>query len=82
MTQPKGEVAEREARLLEAEGLTLDAFERGKGETQGGRRPYRIALGNAELAVLSGADYRVAFELPPGSYATVVLDELIKGNTG
>jgi tRNA pseudouridine13 synthase len=77
MTAAQGGVAEAERRLLEAEGVTLSDFQRGRGETQGARRPYRLPL--RELSVTrEGDDVRVAFELPRGSYATVVLDEVMK----
>jgi tRNA pseudouridine13 synthase len=71
-----GEPAAREARLLEAAGLTLPDFERGGGEAEGTRRAARLRV----LPVLAEAadGYRVTFELPRGSYATVVMRELMK----
>jgi len=77
MTAAAGEVAALEARLLEEEGVTLDDFRRGGGETEGGRRPYRVRLGAAELAP-EGEDLWLTFELPRGAYATEVLHELLK----
>ena len=70
-------VAEAEAKLLVDEGVTLDDFRRGGDETQGGRRPYRVRLGNPSLEV-DGEDLVLTFELPKGSYATEVLHELLK----
>lgn len=75
---PAGAVAEREARLLAAEGLTQEMLRAGKGETMGARRAYAVPVSELELA-RDGADLVVAFSLPPGSYATVLLDELMKG---
>lgn len=77
MTAAAHAVAEAEARLLADEGVTLEDFRRGGDETQGGRRPYRVRLGNPSLEV-EGEDLVLTFELPKGSYATEVLHELLK----
>jgi tRNA pseudouridine13 synthase len=77
MTAAAHAVAEAEAKLLADEGVTLDDFKRGGDETQGGRRPYRVRLGNPSLEV-DGEDLMLTFELPKGSYATEVLHELLK----
>jgi tRNA pseudouridine13 synthase len=68
---------EREARLLAAEGITLSAFARGGGEAEGTRRAARVRV-NASIEP-AGDGYRASFELPKGSYATVVMGELMKG---
>lgn len=72
-----GEAAEREARLLSGEGVALDDFRRGGGEAEGTRRAARLPV-TLELEPVEGG-YRAAFELPKGSYATVVIGELTKG---
>lgn len=77
MTRAEGAVAEAEARLLEEEGLAFEDFRRGKTETQGARRHYRVKLDQLELEV-EGADLRLSFTLPAGSYATVVVREVCK----
>ncbi len=77
MTAAAGEVAAAEGALLSAEGLKLEVFERGRGETEGARRPYRVPLGQVEQ-VREGEDLKLAFSLPRGSYATVVLRELCR----
>jgi len=77
MTKASGGVAAREDALLQAEGLTLEDLRRGKGETEGGRRPYRIPLTEAQLT-RDGSDLVLDVVLPKGSYATVVLRELLK----
>ncbi|QRK08139.1 tRNA pseudouridine(13) synthase TruD [Archangium violaceum] len=77
MTSAAHAVAEAEAKLLADEGVTLDDFRRGGDETQGGRRPYRVRLGNPSLEV-EGEDLVLTFELPKGAYATEVLHELLK----
>jgi tRNA pseudouridine13 synthase len=77
MTPAAHGVAEAEAALLVEEGMTLSDFQRGGGETEGTRRPYRVRLGNLELTP-EGEDLVLAFELPRGAYATEVLAELLK----
>jgi tRNA pseudouridine13 synthase len=71
------EALAREERILRAEGMTLAAFARGGGEAEGTRRAARLP---AEVALEPRPDGYVArFELPKGSYATVVMRELVKG---
>jgi tRNA pseudouridine13 synthase len=69
------EAAAREAAAIEALGLTPDAL-RGIGRfAPGTRRVARIVPADLELTP-DGPDLIVAFTLPSGSYATVVLGEL------
>lgn len=81
MLLAQGEVAEAEALILRDEGLTAASFERGGKLTQGARRHYRVPLA-ALSAQLDGEDLVACFELPSGSYATVVLRELQKPTCG
>ncbi|MGC3996587.1 MAG: tRNA pseudouridine(13) synthase TruD [Anaeromyxobacter sp.] len=71
-----GEALAREERLLSAEGITLQTFARGGGEAEGTRRAARLAVA-PELSDLPDG-YLARFELPKGSYATVVMRELMK----
>jgi tRNA pseudouridine13 synthase len=80
-----GEPARREERLLAAEGMTLAAFARGGGEAEGTRRAARLPVA-VEIEPCGGGEagasdpgYVARFDLPKGSYATVVLRELTKG---
>jgi tRNA pseudouridine13 synthase len=75
---PTGVVAEREAQLLALEGLPEGALRSGRGETEGARRPYAVSPGQVEASV-EGTDMWLGFSLPKGSYATVLLDEVVKG---
>ena len=78
MTLPAGAQREREERLLAAEGLTLEQFELPGGlRMDGERRPYRVPLGEPVLEQ-EGNDLLLSFSLPKGSYATTVLDEIMK----
>ena len=76
MTQPLGEAAEVEAEVLAADGVTLETFEAGGDETRGTRRFLRIPLEVRHETAPEGV--RLAFALPAGSYATVVVRELLK----
>jgi tRNA pseudouridine13 synthase len=74
------EALAREERVLAEEGIGLDAFARGGGEAEGTRRAARLPV---RATVTDEADgYRADFELPKGSYATVLLRELMKGEAG
>ena len=68
----------REERILAAEGIALADFARGGGEAEGTRRAARLHV----EAVVEPLDdgYRATFELPKGSYATVVMRELTKAD--
>ncbi len=72
-----GEALAREERVLAADGMTLAAFARGGGEAEGTRRAARLRV-EVRLEPLEDG-YRADFELPKGSYATVVMGELVKG---
>jgi tRNA pseudouridine13 synthase len=78
MARPTGEVGALEEAVLAASGLTRDDFKRGGDETQGTRRPLRVRLEDAS-AERDGEDLVLRFTLPSGSYATCVLDEVVKG---
>lgn len=70
-----GEAAAREERVLAADGLTDADLSRGGGECEGTRRAARLPVEVLVEEVEGG--YRAIFELPRGSYATVVMGELM-----
>ncbi len=71
------EPAIREQRVLDAAGITMDAFRRFGDLTSGTRRPLLIWL--KDLQVTSSTDgLQFEFSLPSGAYATVVLREFMK----
>jgi tRNA pseudouridine13 synthase len=72
----EGEALRREERLLAAEGIALPDFARGGGEAEGTGRAARLRV-EVALAPLEDG-YLATFELPKGSYATVVMRELMK----
>ncbi|MDH3591925.1 MAG: tRNA pseudouridine(13) synthase TruD [Planctomycetota bacterium] len=74
----EGEPGRLERATLDATGLGLRDFNVGSGiRLQGARRALRVPLAEVSFEPMDDA-YRVAFRLPPGSFATVVLRELMK----
>ena len=82
MTMPEGEPARVEQEVLSASGLTADAFRQaGKHKVKGARRPLRVQPQDVQLeggVDDHGSHITVAFTLPAGSFATVLLRELMK----
>ncbi|NLE77520.1 MAG: tRNA pseudouridine(13) synthase TruD, partial [Chloroflexi bacterium] len=77
MTLPEGEPGHLEQAVLAAEGLTLDAFRIGEGlAPKGARRALRVPL--QDVAAAWDGGIVLEFSLPPGSYATVLLGEVMK----
>jgi len=73
---PTGGVAERERRI-EAEHGVPEPLQPPRGvRLRGARRPLRVRPGEAEASVHDGA-LHLTFTLPPGSFATVLVDELL-----
>ena len=77
MPRPEGEVDAAEKAVLAAEGLTLDGFRRLGGIAEGTRRPFSVPVSDAQWWV-EGPTVELSFTLPSGSYATVLLDEVMK----
>lgn len=80
MPQAVGEVLASERAAFAGAEVEDRLFEESEFDFRGTRRPYRVQISNLELD--SGFDehgtyVRVAFDLPRGSYATVVLREVI-----
>lgn len=74
-----GRTLEQEHAAIRAFGLEPAFFAVPNPWQQGARRPLRVRVSNAEIeagADEHGAFIRVAFDLPAGAYATVVLHEL------
>jgi tRNA pseudouridine13 synthase len=77
MPMPQGAVAEREATALEALGVPpLGELRPPRGiRMRGARRPLRVRLVDLDMK-LDGDRLDLRFELPAGSYASVLLAEL------
>ena len=82
MTMPGGEPLRVEQEVLAAAQLTPEAFRvAGKHKVKGARRPLRVRP--TDVSLEGGVDEHgpyitVAFTLPAGSFATVLLRELMK----
>jgi tRNA pseudouridine13 synthase len=81
MQRPEGEVDAAEQAVLAAEGLGLDSFRRLGSIAEGTRRPYAVPVTDASCSI-EGPVVELSFILPSGSYATVLLDEVMKSSAG
>lgn len=77
MRWPEGEAKRREEETLARSGLDRDALARFAKWGEGTRRPYRVRLG-APSVEADEEGLVLAFELPAGAYATIVLRELTR----
>lgn len=82
MTRATGEPGEIEAQVLDIFGILPEQLA-GVGDVhaEGSRRPMRIALRDPEVSGGSdehGPFVKVAFEMPRGAFATIVLREVMK----
>ncbi len=80
MRQPSGRPFEIEQCILADSGVTNEHLANAKQIISGSRRPLRVPV--AQPTLTSGVDelgdfIRLQFELPAGSYATVLIDELL-----
>jgi tRNA pseudouridine13 synthase len=74
-----GEAAAREATVLQDAGLTPEAF-RGFGKLLSGTRRHNLIYLDDLTAAREAEGVRLSFTLPAGSYATVLLREVMKGD--
>jgi tRNA pseudouridine13 synthase len=72
----EGAPGARERALLSESGLTLETFRLTGIKMKGARRPYRVPI--HDIAVRWDEGLVLQFRLPPGSYATEVLREVMK----
>src|SRR5690606_18700819 len=78
MVRASGAPGELETELCAAEGAAPEAF-RGVGhglDRLGARRPLRVEVRGLEMQLEEDSTVRLSFELPPGAYATTLLEEL------
>lgn len=71
--------AAREAAVLAAAGLTIDAFAAAGKLAEGTRRPLAVEVRAADVAEVDGG-LVIRFTLPAGAYATAVMREVIKAD--
>lgn len=83
MMQAGGRIGEIEREALQAAGIPEELILHSRHSPQGGRRPLRVPLcnGSIEGGVDEHGHYvRVAFDLPRGAYATIVMREIMKAD--
>ena len=83
MRVPKGNVLELEKYVLSTYGVDAQQFENIKKMVKGARRPLRAQVANQKTSIGTdncGDFVEVKFDLPAGSYATVVIDQLLRGD--
>ena len=83
MTGAKGAIDEAERAALHDMGMNLETLFASRRCPKGARRPMREVMGHPDIE--SGFDehgpyIRVAYDLPRGTYATVVLREIMKSD--
>ena len=71
------EVGQRERELVEAMGIEVESLESFGAQGKGTRRPMTVYLDDLEWSVSADDVVELAFSLPSGSYATVVLKEFM-----
>jgi len=76
----EGEPGRRERALLEAEGVEPADFRAPGARMSGERRPLRVPLESPGVRPDGDGTIVVSFGLPRGSFATVVLDEIMKSS--
>ena len=80
MRQPSSGIFEKELAVLHTFGLQQDDFSKTKQYGVGSRRPLRIPVENTRVCEgddLHGSFVEARFELPAGSYATVLIESLL-----
>jgi tRNA pseudouridine13 synthase len=71
-----------EREVLQHEGCDPEAFRADHARMRGSRRPLRVPVREASLEVEGPGTVTVRFVLPPGSFATVLLDLLMGPSAG
>ena len=81
MVRAGGAVDEREVAQLGTLGLSPEQVQKRSVPLEGERRPLRVRLGDPQIdggMDEHGAYIRCAFDLPRGSFATMVMEEIMK----
>lgn len=80
MLRPTATVAELEAHALSQFRLDDAMFDRRRSELRGERRPLAVRASDITVEEIDDDTIRIGFSLPSGSYATVLLRELMKND--
>lgn len=80
MLSASAQAGDLEQRMLAEENLQLEAFALpGALRMEGSRRPLRVPMGEPSVTA-EGPDLLLFFDLPPGSYASSVILEIMKSD--
>jgi tRNA pseudouridine13 synthase len=74
----RGEALAREEAVLREAGIDARSFAVGGDEMEGARRPYRVPVEELQLERAGADALLLSFALPKGSYAAIVLREVMK----
>jgi tRNA pseudouridine13 synthase len=78
MTEARGAPGERERAACAAFGVDAERFRPPPGvRARGARRPFRVRPEGLRVEAAGAGALALAFELPAGSYATVLVEELL-----
>jgi tRNA pseudouridine13 synthase len=83
ITLASGHIAEVEREALAATGVSEQAVTTSRFRPEGGRRPFRVPMENIEVGEGEDKDgpyIQAAFDLPRGTYATIAMREIMKGD--
>ena len=80
MLAARGEPLAVEQAVLAEAGVAPSLFERGGELTLGARRPLRVSVAQPRVAAGADGTLEVSFGLPRGSYASVVMAEVMKAD--
>jgi tRNA pseudouridine13 synthase len=79
MRRPHGRALALEREVLDEEGADPEALRSGPARARGARRPLRVPVREASLSAEEDGSVVARFVLPPGAFATVLLDLLMSG---
>ena len=77
MMQPENKPAQMEALIMQRYQIGQEQFKRFSKLTRGARRALRIDISCLQASWEKDGSYRLRFQLPSGSYATTLINELI-----
>lgn len=81
LVAPTDDAAAIERAVLSEEAVDDAAFRAPHVRVRGARRPLRVPVADASIAAEGADAVLLRFTLPPGSFATVLLRELMKNDT-
>ncbi len=81
MKRASGDIGQNELQALTNTGVTENGLNSSYYKPSGARRPYRIPITNPDIVASAderGPFIQLAFDLPRGSFATIIMREIMK----